>query len=206
MNPFQEGLKQYLNENELHMIRSAKIGIGGAGGLGSNVAIILTRTGFENFSIIDKDTIEASNLNRQQYFMDDIGSSKVETLRKHLLKINPDINCKVFNKKWTPDLQENILEDCTLIVEAFDGAEDKSRFVEYYQEKADFVISGNGMAGLIEKKPLGIKRIANVFIVGDNKTDTACGNPPLAPRVITCAAMMAEVVLDLTLGLKHTMY
>ena len=44
-------------------------------------------------------------------------------------------------------------------------------------------------------------RIGNILMVGDGKTSITDGNPPLAPRVIQCAAQMAEIVLDLTLGL-----
>ena len=85
-------------------------------------------------------------------------------------------------------------------MEAFDQAEGKTRFVEYYQDKAEFIVSGNGIAGLAEKKPMTIKKIGNVYIIGDHATDTAEGHPPMAPRVTACAAMMAEIILDLTLA------
>ncbi len=103
--------------------------------------------------------------------------------------------------KWHADTKINPFNKCSIIVEAFDRADQKKLFVEFYQDKADYVVSGNGMAGLTSKKPLEIRRFKNVFIVGDNLTDTAEGHPPMAPRVAQCAAMMAETVLDLTLGI-----
>jgi sulfur carrier protein ThiS adenylyltransferase len=63
------------------------------------------------------------------------------------------------------------------------------------------VVSGNGMAGLLHTAPLLRRRLGNIVFVGDAATDSAAGHPPMAPRVTQCAAMMAEVVLDIVLGL-----
>ena len=46
-----------------------------------------------------------------------------------------------------------------------------------------------------------VKKLGNVYMVGDYTTDNAQGHPPMAPKVTACAAMMAEVVLDLNLNL-----
>lgn len=200
LNPFEQGLLHYLAEDQLDKIQKKKIGIGGAGGLGSNVAIILTRCGFKQFMIIDKDHIEASNLNRQQYFMHEIGSQKIDILKQRLLDINPEANITTFQETWTVDQGDAYFKNFDFIIEAFDNAQNKHAFVEYYQNKAPYIISGNGMAGLFEKKPLKIKKMGNIYFVGDFSTDTSKGHPPLAPRVTACAAIMSEIVLDLTLG------
>ena len=199
MNLFDQGLLRYLKLEQLEKIRSVKIGIGGAGGLGSNVAVILARSGFNHFEIIDQDSIDPSNLNRQQYFLDEIGKVKVEILKKRLLDINPDLLMKVHQVHWTPQTGDQYFFGCQFIVEAFDQAESKFRFVEFYQNKTKFLVSGNGMAGLLEKKPMQVKKLGNIYMVGDYTTDSAQGHPPMAPRVTACAAMMAEVVLDLSL-------
>jgi len=200
MNQFEEGLLKYLSEDQLKKIQSVKIGIGGAGGLGSNVALILVRSGFKDLEIIDFDNIEASNLNRQNYYLDDIGKPKAETLKNYLMDINPDAKIITHHKKWDKISLENIFKDRHIIIEAFDHPSQKKDFVEYYQDKADILISGNGMAGLDSKQDITTKRINNIFIVGDNVTDTQKGHPPMAPRVISCAAKMAEIALDLSLG------
>ena len=88
------------------------------------------------------------------------------------------------------------------MVEAFDVADWKHKFVDHYHDKAKVIVSGVGMAGLVEKKPMTVKRIGNIYFVGDRATDSHQGHPPMAPRVTACAAMMAEIVLDLTLGIK----
>ena len=75
----------------------------------------------------------------------------------------------------------------------------KASFLDYYSDKIPYIVSGNGMAG-ISGPPLSITQHGNIFIVGDSATDTACGHPPMAPRVTTCAAMMAQAIFELTLN------
>ncbi len=201
MNAFEQGLLKYLNADQLALIQSRKIGIGGAGGLGSNCAMILVRSGFKCLEIIDQDVIDASNLNRQQYFTAEIGRPKVEVLKTRLLDINPDANIVVHQTKWHEGNAEEFFKGFDIIVEAFDVTDWKYRFVQYYAPRFPLVISGVGMAGLKEKKPMTVKKMGNVYICGDRSTDSAKGHPPMAPRVTQCAAMMAEIVLDQTLGL-----
>lgn len=202
MNPFEQGLQRYYSADQLNRIQSQRIGIGGAGGLGSNIAVILTRSGFKDFEIIDGDIIEASNLNRQHYFLDEIGQEKVSVLKKRLLKINPGADVQAHCLRWQPNIGEKFFNGCDFVVEAFDQVDNKHAFIAFYQDHHKHIISGSGMAGLFEKKEMGIKKIGNVYIAGDLSTDVAKGHPPLAPRVTACAAMMAEVILDLTLGIR----
>ena len=71
----------------LPKLRDSIIGIAGAGGLGSNVAISLSRAGIGKLIISDFDIIEPSNLNRQQYFIEQIGKPKVIALKENLMRI-----------------------------------------------------------------------------------------------------------------------
>ncbi len=67
-----------------------KIGIAGVGGIGSNVAVHLVRAGCTSLKLVDFDRVEHSNLNRQFYFIDQIGGYKVDMLRENLLRIVPE--------------------------------------------------------------------------------------------------------------------
>jgi sulfur carrier protein ThiS adenylyltransferase len=199
MNIFETALLRYLKPEQLAAIQRTKIGIGGAGGLGSNVAVILTRTGFRRFEILDKDVVEASNLNRQNYTLADIGKPKVECLKRFLLSINPDVELTLRQQEWAKEKTSGLFQDCTIMVEAFDKAIFKFDFVEYYRARTPYVVSGNGMAGLNVTTELSTRKAGNVFIIGDGTTDIANGHPPLAPRVIECAAKMANTILQLSL-------
>ncbi len=202
MNIFEQGLLRYLKPEQLALIQSKKIGMGGAGGLGSNCAMMLVRSGFKNIEIIDQDVIDASNLNRQQYFLKEIGLPKVEITKQRLLDINPDAHITIHHTQWNEDKAANLFHGCDFIVEAFDNVDWKSRFVQFYASRFPVIVSGVGMAGLTEKQPMTVKRIGNIYICGDRNTDSHAGHPPMAPRVTQCAGLMAEAILDLTLGLN----
>ena len=62
------GANTYLTERERGILENAKVGIAGAGGLGSNVAMLLVRAGIKKLVIADFDTVNESNLNRQFFF------------------------------------------------------------------------------------------------------------------------------------------
>ena len=67
----------------------ATVGIAGLGGLGSNIAVHLARLGVGRLVLVDFDTVEISNLNRQHYTMKDIGIPKTLALLEQLEAINP---------------------------------------------------------------------------------------------------------------------
>ncbi|MFT5170171.1 MAG: sulfur carrier protein ThiS adenylyltransferase, partial [Candidatus Omnitrophota bacterium] len=167
MNTFEQGLLKYLTEDQLSLIQSKKVGIGGAGGLGSNVAMILVRSGFKNIEVLDLDVIDASNLNRQQFFTSEIGQEKSKTLAIRLKQINPDLNITAHTTTWTKDTADKFFNDCDYYVEAFDKADAKFNFVEYYQRNNKPIVSGSGMAGLKTKNPMTLKKIGNIYMIGD---------------------------------------
>ena len=200
MNAFEAGLLRYFKPEQLQLIQRQKIGIAGAGGLGSNVMAALIRSGFKHFEVIDKDTVDASNLNRQDYTLADIGSPKVECLKRRMLSINPDAEIIIHQREWTPGDAGDLFKNADVVVEAFDKAAIKTQCVEYYASRAPWVVSGNGMSGLnIPTSSAAVRKVGRVFLVGDGVTSIHDGHPALAPRVIQCAAKMAEVVLSLTL-------
>ena len=75
---------------EQERIRMTRFLIVGCGGIGAATALCLARTGAERFTLIDFDSFEASNTNRQMTcFSDTIGKNKAEMLRNEIMRINP---------------------------------------------------------------------------------------------------------------------
>ena len=72
-NVLRRGLARYLAPEQLARLQSVRVGIAGAGGLGSNAALMLARSGVERFLLIDDDVVDASNLNRQQFWPRHVG-------------------------------------------------------------------------------------------------------------------------------------
>lgn len=110
---------------------TTKIGIAGVGGIGSNVAANLARSGVESLKIVDFDRVEAANLNRQFYFADQIGQLKTEALACNLRRIRSGLRIEVVTARIDAENCQSIFADCDLIVEGFDRPEDKKMLVEH---------------------------------------------------------------------------
>lgn len=185
---------------EIKNILSKKcVGIAGCGGLGSNAAVSLARTGIGNLIIVDFDVIEESNLNRQYYFFDQIGQYKSECLKANINKINPGCYVENYVIKLNPDLIIKLFAECDIIIEAFDKAEMKEMIIETvlteFPDKP--LICGVGMAGIGENELIKQKKFGNLYIVGDQTNEATEDNPPLAPRVCVVSNMMANIALEI---------
>lgn len=181
-------------------LKSFCVGIAGAGGLGSNCAIALTRTGIGKLVIADFDNVSWSNLNRQYYFIDQIGVKKVKALRKNILKINTSTAVEIHDIKLDPESIKRIFSKCDVIVEAFDDADMKEMLAETvlseWPQKP--LIMGSGMAGWGKTNILRERKLGNNLIVcGDEESEVSDTNPPLAARVAIVANMQANAVVEL---------
>lgn len=189
--------KNYYSSGQVQLINFTKIGIAGAGGLGSNCAIILARCGFENFNIADFDTVSVSNLNRQAYIPDHLGKLKVECLSGILQKINPDIKVKAFPCRITSDNIHHVFDKCDVVVEAFDIAESKSMLIEEFWDSGKLLVSASGICGYGKSDEIRIRKIKNnIYVVGDGYSEAGDKFKPYAPSVMIAAAKQADIVLD----------
>jgi sulfur carrier protein ThiS adenylyltransferase len=108
-------------------VKQACVGIAGAGGLGSSVAMALARIGIGRLILADFDVVEPSNLNRQQYFVDQIGHAQGPgPASDNLVRINPYVRVDVFYGRLTPDNVGEVFADAEILVEAFDAADAES--------------------------------------------------------------------------------
>ena len=77
-------------------LKNPGVFIGGAGGLGSPVAVYLSAAGVGEIKIADNDRVEISNLNRQiLHWEEDIGKRKVDSAREKLIKLNPTLKLEI---------------------------------------------------------------------------------------------------------------
>lgn len=187
------------------ILQNFKIGIAGAGGLGSNCAVALVRSGINNLTVADFDRIDESNLNRQFYFKDQIGQLKVDALKNNLLRINPELVMNTIAEKLNPDNIMKFFDNVDILIEAFDSADQKEMILEtalaLWPERP--LITGIGMAGYGMSNSLKVSSSDNLYICGDGKEEIAPDNPPLAPRVGIVANMQANTVLEIILTKFH---
>lgn len=121
-NQFSQSNEGLIPTELQQVIRETPVAILGAG-MGSNIATLLVRSGFENITALtDPDYPEISNLNRQQYIYKDTISSapKVEALKKHLLDINPYAKITTFPAGTTLENAPDIVREATIIIDAMD--------------------------------------------------------------------------------------
>lgn len=188
---------------QIQKILSKKtVGIAGAGGLGSNCAVALARVGIGKIIICDFDFIAKSNLNRQYYFYEQVGQKKAFAIEENILFINPKVKVKACDLKLNPQNIHTVFKKCDVIVEAFDLAEMKEMIIETVQTKLPHIplITGLGMAGWGDSNSIKVRRVDNLYICGDEKSEISEELPPLAPRVGIVANMQANTVMEILLN------
>jgi len=184
-------------------IKKSTVGIAGLGGLGSAIAIALARIGIGKLILVDFDVVEPSNLNRQQYFVHQIGMLKVEALQKNIALINPYVSIQVYQQKLDRNNVERIFKEAEVVVEAFDRAEEKAMLINTVSEKLPdkYIVAASGVAGYGENNEIKTVRFSSkIFIVGDHKTAAQPGVGLMAPRVGIAAHHQANTVLRILLG------
>ncbi len=178
----------------------ATVGIAGLGGLGSTAAVALARCGVGRLIIADFDKVEEGNLNRQQYFVDQLGRNKVEALTENLRRINPKVKVEGHQKKLTAEDVVEIFSEADVIAECFDRAEEKQMIVEAVLSKMKDkpVVSVSGLAGYGDSNAIRTRRISERFIlVGDNESGIDSGLPLCAARVGIAACHQANAIIEL---------
>ncbi len=197
MNSFEQALAKTLGAENLAKIQKVKAGIAGAGGLGSNCALYLVRCGFKRFRIVDFDVVDYSNLNRQFYFINQVGRRKVDALKENLLSVNPDLEIESLPERIVQDAIQELFSDCDAVVEALDCPESKRMVVEAYMNSGKLLVAASGLAGWGGSDDIQIKQIkAGFYLVGDLVSGVAPDRPALAPRVNVAAAKQADVILS----------
>lgn len=180
-----------------------RVGIAGAGGLGSNCAVALARSGVGTLVIADFDVVEEANLNRQYYFTDQIGMFKTIALKENISRINPGTIIIIRQEKLDKGNIIEIFSGCDLIVEAFDSSLMKEMLIETVQNEMPGIpiIVGSGMAGWGKTNDLRYRKIDDsLFVCGDESSEVTDNLPPLAPRVAIVANMQANVVIELLMN------
>lgn len=186
-------------------LKNARVAIAGLGGLGSNVAMALARTGVGELLLVDFDIVEPSNLNRQHYCIKHLGMKKTMALSAQIKEVNPYIHVKVRDVKVDEQNVISIFKDYDIVCEAFDKADAKAMLISNLLASNSNVkiVSGNGMAGFGSgNEILTRKRMKNLYICGDETTEAAEGCGLMMPRVQICAGHQANMIIRLILEIK----
>jgi sulfur carrier protein ThiS adenylyltransferase len=178
------------------------VGIAGAGGLGSNCAQALVRAGIGELVIADFDLVSESNLDRQFFFLDQVGRPKVEALAENLRRIDPRARIAPHALRLDPDSVLRLFAACDVVVEAFDLAGAKAMIIETVLSllPGKPIVSASGLAGYGRSEGIKVHRSGDLYVVGDLESEVGPDNPPMAPRVGIAANMEANVVVEILLS------
>ena len=182
-----------------------RVGIAGAGGLGSNCAIALARSGIGTLVLSDFDVVEEANLNRQYFFSDQVGMMKTLALKDNIARINPEI--VVINYQIMLDSTNipEIFSNCDVIVEAFDRTDMKEMLIDAVQSKMPDtpIVVGSGIAGWGNNEAIRCRKIdKTLYVCGDESSEASDNMPPMAPRVGIVANMQANTVIEILMELE----
>ena len=166
-------MENWLNRTELligkynmEKIKKAYITVFGCGGVGSYVVEGLVRAGIENITIVDKDVIDITNINRQ--LMADttvIGLAKVDVERDRLLKINPNLNITIskdfVNKS---NVHKFVNTNTNYIIDAIDTVSSKLDLIEFASKNNIPIISCMGTGNKLNGTKFEITDISKTSV------------------------------------------
>lgn len=184
-------------------VKSASVAVCGIGGLGSNIAIALARAGVGRIHIVDFDRVDISNLNRQQYFPEQLGMYKTDALKETLSHIAPYCEIVTDCVRLDETNISELLKDDDIICEAFDSAEAKAVLVNCVLEKfpEKYLVSGSGMAGINSANTIKTRRVMKkLYICGDGESDVSDGTGLYSSRVMVCAGHQAHTIIRIISG------
>ncbi|MCR4397119.1 MAG: sulfur carrier protein ThiS adenylyltransferase ThiF [Candidatus Saccharicenans sp.] len=188
----------------LPVLRRAVVGIAGAGGLGSNVAVALARAGVGKLIIADHDLVYPSNLNRQQYFIDQIGRPKVEALLENLSRMNPFSEYEIHKTRINPHNIRKLFGEAQIMVEAFDLATEKSMLINTWLSLFPDrpIVAASGLSGFGKNNKIRTRKMGRLYLCGDEESEPTDKVSPMAPRVGIVANMQANLVIELLIKIR----
>lgn len=200
-NPFLNGLQAHFTHDQIRHLGLVCVGIAGAGGLGSNAAAHLARSGIGRMVVADFDDVASSNLNRQFYFIDQVGMKKVIALETNLKRINPDLDVQALDIRLKATNVGRVFEHCHIIVEALDRARDKKMMADAFMADPRLLVCASGIGGWGRSDRIRTRRVRDAFyLVGDGHSEVSATMPPTSAVVGMAAAKQADVVIEAILG------
>lgn len=208
LHPFLLALEERFGPAYIKAVQGASVAICGLGGLGSHVALALVRSGLGTLYLYDDDQVDCANLNRQQYFFDQIGEDKTQALAANLLRIYPQQRLVSEKVHLTPANAGPYLAPARIVVEAFDRPEEKAWLTnEVLLNHSDKVlVTTSGIAGFGPLAKLQTRKMsAHWYLVGDLVSGVDFSGQDLsrqlpATKAMAAGAAIAHVVISALLG------
>lgn len=160
-----ERLLKLISMQDLKTIEQKKVLLVGVGGVGGYALEALVRSGFNDITIVDGDTISISNLNRQIIAKTtNIGKLKVQEAKERCLSINPELNIKTIADTLTLDNFSNYINDnYDYIIDACDDILIKIELIKYASLKNIKIITSLGTGKKLDPLSLEITTLDKTY-------------------------------------------
>lgn len=158
---YKERTKIVIGQDGIDLLRNANVLVFGIGGVGSYVVEGLVRAGIGNLTIVDFDTVDITNINRQiPALHSTIGMNKTDVLEKRIKDINPEINLKCHTSLYNEDTSDTLLDgDYDFVVDAIDMVPSKIHLIESCYKRGLNIISSMGMGNKLDPTMIEIADI-----------------------------------------------
>lgn len=162
VKPWQERTKMLIGEDGISNLQKSHVIIFGVGGVGGYVAEGLARAGIGNFTLVDKDVISESNINRQIIALTStVGMSKTRAMKERILLINPLANVIVKDQFFLPENSDEYdFSQYSYVVDAVDTVTAKLEIIMKAKKVNVPVISAMGAGNKFDPSKF---KIADVF-------------------------------------------
>ena len=152
-----------VKEEGIERLQNANILIIGLGGVGSFAAEFLVRSGIGNLTIVDGDTVDITNINRQLPALNStIGKNKTDVVAERILDINPKLNLKKINEFLEPERMEEILtqEKFDYVLDCIDSLSPKLALIITCKRKKIKLVSAMGAGGKTDPSKVMVRDIS----------------------------------------------
>jgi len=185
-----------------HTLLTSRVAILGCGGLGGQVAEMLARIGVGHMTLIDPDTFEEHNLNRQNFStFDAIGQAKVLVLRQALTRFNPVIQIRPLIHRFDPADDMALITDADVVIDALDDPGLKRTLAQACRDHALPFIHG-AIAGMDGQLAVNTT-LEHLYHDGGHGAEDTAGNLPFTAAFV--AAMQAAEAVKLLTGIGESL-
>ena len=185
-------------------LQKASVAVAGLGGLGSNIAVSLARSGVGHLLLVDFDIVDVTNLNRQMYTIPHLGMPKTQALHDILMQINPWLDIQTRQIRVTSEnVRQNSLAAGRSYARPLTGRTRRPCWSALSSRSARIPLLSPVTAWRVwgTQTTSGHSRSSEGSMsAGTTTTESAPGAGLMAPRVAICAGHQANKVLQLIIG------
>jgi tRNA A37 threonylcarbamoyladenosine dehydratase len=155
---------ELLIKNEgIEKLKNANVLVVGLGGVGSFAAEFLARAGVGNLTIVDGDTVDITNVNRQLPALHStVGKNKVEVVAERILDINPEVQLVPINEFLSPERMDEMLENNTFdyVLDCIDSVSPKLALIKACRRRKIKIVSSMGAGGKMDPSKVMVRDLS----------------------------------------------